>query len=686
MMSAAVETVQMKEEGDVCCDADVQRVSEDNKDVTRDYGVHGSHKRDESGVSGKQPNNYFGSFGRKGARHLKKSLAAFMTLKKTKSNSFGLTEEETEMSSTASTGDISAISSECTTEQSEKEDAEREAVIVMAPSTTQKKKKSKFRTLNKTMAKSLRRLAPEKWGKHKNKRTDECHGEGMPTTTRYLNKPSYHINSLTVSDYVALRRVLVKSLPGSDDALVHLPPSMRKKLLKYAVLPGSVSSSTFSLKSNKSCISLQSADSFANSPKQKIKNSQSGKKLLHNILMQDMQKMGLESLPPLPRILEIAFDQMNKRGLDTEGLFRVSGNSRKVKELLIELEENGSSSVDWDEYSIHDVAGVVKSFLLQLQEPLCTIELQPFFEAAGGFADRDEMVNVLRALCQLMPEANRRCLEGLLLFLQKVSSFSGEHVVISSTTTGNMSPISSASTQSLKSETVRSNKMTTKNLSLVFAPNILRESLPKAKSKFATLTRMTKFGSLKKNSDTKSGLHSQLELHQKGATVVEMMIGNVEYLFHTPKELLNSVWDSPSESIQSIDTSKPTTAAAASHSRSSSSICVHSKLGTNDTFPVECEPYMCDIYYDETMQLKGDIVSSEISHENEYTFSECEPYMVDGYNEDIWEEEKFIAKDKAKVEQPEEDDEECDEAVIKALKSLGTKSKRPTCMEIFNNS
>lgn len=76
----------------------------------------------------------------------------------------------------------------------------------------------------------------------------------------------------------------------------------------------------------------------------------------------------------LPVIIRKCVSEIEKRGLDTVGLYRISGNARKKQAIKAEFEEN-SHAVDISEENCPDinvVTGTLKDYLRELPEPLIT--------------------------------------------------------------------------------------------------------------------------------------------------------------------------------------------------------------------------------------------------------------------------------------------------------------------------
>lgn len=77
----------------------------------------------------------------------------------------------------------------------------------------------------------------------------------------------------------------------------------------------------------------------------------------------------------IPPIVRKCVDSLSITGvIDTEGIFRRSGNYAQIVALKQKINA-GADDVDFKETDTHVVAGLLKSFLRELSEPLLTYEL-----------------------------------------------------------------------------------------------------------------------------------------------------------------------------------------------------------------------------------------------------------------------------------------------------------------------
>ncbi|KAM4579366.1 breakpoint cluster region protein [Fundulus diaphanus] len=149
----------------------------------------------------------------------------------------------------------------------------------------------------------------------------------------------------------------------------------------------------------------------------------------------------------VPLIVRQCVEEIERRGLDEVGIYRVSGVATDIQALKAAFDSNNKDvSVMMREMDVNAIAGTLKLYFRELPEPLFTDELYPNF--AGGIALSDSvakescMLNLLLSL----PEPNLVTFLFLLDHLKRVT----------------------------ENESV--NKMSLHNLATVFGPTLLRPS------------------------------------------------------------------------------------------------------------------------------------------------------------------------------------------------------------------
>eukprot|EP00211_Chloroparvula_japonica_P003773 CAMPEP_0119139102 /NCGR_PEP_ID=MMETSP1310-20130426/26889_1 /TAXON_ID=464262 /ORGANISM="Genus nov. species nov., Strain RCC2339" /LENGTH=703 /DNA_ID=CAMNT_0007130361 /DNA_START=62 /DNA_END=2173 /DNA_ORIENTATION=+ len=131
--------------------------------------------------------------------------------------------------------------------------------------------------------------------------------------------------------------------------------------------------------------------------------------------------------------------------MKVEGLFRLSGSSSEVAAYKEAFTVGENVNFDQDATDPHTIASLFKMWLRELPEPLLTYELYEAFVEMDSLSDDDKM-ETLPVLLDKLPETNKPLVYQLLGFCHQVSMHSEE------------------------------NKMTPKNLAIVFGPNLMRSS------------------------------------------------------------------------------------------------------------------------------------------------------------------------------------------------------------------
>ncbi|XP_073401544.1 rac GTPase-activating protein 1-like [Dendrobates tinctorius] len=153
------------------------------------------------------------------------------------------------------------------------------------------------------------------------------------------------------------------------------------------------------------------------------------------------------SAPMVPSLVIQCVNEIEKRGLNERGLYRISGGERQVKELKQKFLYGKVKSHLFAKEDIHAVCGVLKDFLRNLSEPLLTFSLHSqFLDAADILNENDSKSEMCQAV-QELPPANRDTLAFLILHLYRV----------------------------MRSPECQMDKM---NLSRVFGPTIVGHSVP----------------------------------------------------------------------------------------------------------------------------------------------------------------------------------------------------------------
>ncbi|KAI6649210.1 Rac GTPase-activating protein 1-like isoform X2 [Oopsacas minuta] len=107
------------------------------------------------------------------------------------------------------------------------------------------------------------------------------------------------------------------------------------------------------------------------------------------------------------------------RGLDQGGIYRVNGSTREVNELLEQFRLGHLPRLDGIE-DINVICSALKKFLLNLDEPLVTHDLQPSFVKVADMSE-DQAQDALSDLFARLPKANQMTLSYIITHLRHVA-------------------------------------------------------------------------------------------------------------------------------------------------------------------------------------------------------------------------------------------------------------------------
>ncbi|XP_036616250.1 rho GTPase-activating protein 9 isoform X2 [Trichosurus vulpecula] len=165
----------------------------------------------------------------------------------------------------------------------------------------------------------------------------------------------------------------------------------------------------------------------------------------------------------VPNFFRLCIDTVDKRGLDVDGIYRVSGNLAIIQKLrfLVDRERAVTSdgrylfpeqpgqegrldldSAEWDD--IHVVTGALKLFLRELPQPLVPPSLLPPLREVLALPESEQRLSRVQELIGSMPKPNQDTLRCLLEHLCRVIAHADK------------------------------NRMTPHNLGIVFGPTLLR--------------------------------------------------------------------------------------------------------------------------------------------------------------------------------------------------------------------
>ncbi|XP_029303228.1 active breakpoint cluster region-related protein isoform X4 [Cottoperca gobio] len=149
----------------------------------------------------------------------------------------------------------------------------------------------------------------------------------------------------------------------------------------------------------------------------------------------------------VPYIVRQCIEEVEKRGIDEVGIYRISGVATDIQALKITFDTNTKDIlVMLSDMDINAIAGTLKLYFRELPEPLLTDRLYPAFMEGIALSDPAAKENCMMHLLRSLPDPNLMTFLPLLEHLKRVAE---------------KEPI---------------NKMSLHNLATVFGPTLLRPS------------------------------------------------------------------------------------------------------------------------------------------------------------------------------------------------------------------
>uniref|UniRef100_A0A3Q2XK46 Rho GTPase-activating protein 35 n=1 Tax=Hippocampus comes TaxID=109280 RepID=A0A3Q2XK46_HIPCM len=164
---------------------------------------------------------------------------------------------------------------------------------------------------------------------------------------------------------------------------------------------------------------------------------------------------------PIPLFIEKCVRFIETTGLNTEGLYRVSGNKSEMESMQRQFEQDHGLDLVEKDFSINTVAGALKSFFSELPEPLVPCALQVDLLDAFKITDREQRLYTMKDILRRFPRENYDAFKYVVSHLHKVSQLS------------------------------RLNLMTSENLSICFWPTLMRPDFTTMDALTATRTYQT---------------------------------------------------------------------------------------------------------------------------------------------------------------------------------------------------
>ncbi|XP_045034832.1 rac GTPase-activating protein 1 isoform X1 [Daphnia magna] len=124
--------------------------------------------------------------------------------------------------------------------------------------------------------------------------------------------------------------------------------------------------------------------------------------------------------PMIPGIVIHCVNEIERRGLNEVGIYRVNGSEKEIKDMKERL-LRGKGQPTLSQIDIHVVTGTLKLFFRSLKEPLITYTLWDSFVRIADLNDEMDIQTTVYSLVPDLPQPNRDTLAYLILHLQRVA-------------------------------------------------------------------------------------------------------------------------------------------------------------------------------------------------------------------------------------------------------------------------
>ncbi|RXN21473.1 active breakpoint cluster region-related -like protein [Labeo rohita] len=163
-----------------------------------------------------------------------------------------------------------------------------------------------------------------------------------------------------------------------------------------------------------------------------------------------IEQVAMQESVLVPHIVRSCVEEVERRGLNEEGIYRISGSSSQIQALKHAFNTNYREAVSkLRTLDVNTVSGTLKLYFRELPLPLIPSERFKELADALDIADPYLRANNMLTLLQTLPDVNRNTLLFLLHHLKRVA------------------------------ERKEENKMSLSNLATVFGPSLLRPLVPR---------------------------------------------------------------------------------------------------------------------------------------------------------------------------------------------------------------
>lgn len=166
-----------------------------------------------------------------------------------------------------------------------------------------------------------------------------------------------------------------------------------------------------------------------------------------NVFGCDLATLCSHEKTTVPSFVQKCIHAVERRGLDIDGLYRVSGNLAVIQKLRFKADHDELDLEDGQWEDVHVITGALKLFFRELPEPLFPYSHFNKFISAIRIPDNHTKRNQMRDLIKSLPDPNHHTMRLLFGHLYRVIEYGQD------------------------------NRMTVQNVAIVFGPTLLRPEM-----------------------------------------------------------------------------------------------------------------------------------------------------------------------------------------------------------------
>ncbi|KAI5970570.1 rga1 [Candida margitis] len=126
----------------------------------------------------------------------------------------------------------------------------------------------------------------------------------------------------------------------------------------------------------------------------------------------------------IPIVVDDVISALKQKDMSVEGIFRLNGNIKKLRELTEQINKSPYKSPDFSAHTAVQLAALMKKWLRELPTPLLTFSCYDLWISSQTGQTPEQKKKILQLTYCLLPRDHRNLLEVLLYFFSWVASFS----------------------------------------------------------------------------------------------------------------------------------------------------------------------------------------------------------------------------------------------------------------------